>query len=117
MNEVRNKRRDRWKWIAIVVGVAALIMWPQLHSISKKGVRTALTPAESVNAGVSRRLSGWATLLRGWGGAADREKNLSLELVKAQAELNRLNEIENQNRRLLRAINCWRTLKTDSYCR
>jgi len=105
VNEVRNKRRDRWKWIAIIVGVAALIMWPQLHSISKKGVRTALTPAESVNAGVSRRLSGWATLLRGWGGAADREKNLSLELVKAQAELNRLNEIENQNRRLLRALN------------
>ena len=42
--------------------------------------------------------------LRGLGGAAEREQQLSLELVRAQAELNRLRDIEIENQRLLRAL-------------
>ena len=42
--------------------------------------------------------------LRGLSGAAEREQQLSLELVRTQAELNRLRDIEIENQRLLRAL-------------
>ena len=97
-------KRQRWKLIAGFVGITILLVWPQATYIGKQSVRTSIAPSEEVGARISRRFTDWGKALRGLSGAAEREQQLSLELVRTQAELNRLRDIEIENQRLLRAL-------------
>lgn len=90
--------------IAGFVGITILLVWPQATYIGKQSVRTSIAPSEEVGARVFRRFTDWGKALRGLSGAAEREQQLSLELVRTQAELNRLRDIEIENQRLLRAL-------------
>jgi len=70
----------------------------------KRIVREALTPVERGGAGLGRRLSEALSALRGLGGTVQRNRELSYELVRAQAELNRLRDVQAENLRLRRAF-------------
>ena len=102
--DVLKSKRQRWKLIAGFVGITILLVWPQATYIGKQSVRTSIAPSEEVGARISRRFTDWGKALRGLSGAAEREQQLSLELVRTQAELNRLRDIEIENQRLLRAL-------------
>ncbi len=102
--DVLKSKRQRWKLIAGFVGITIILVWPQATYIGKQSVRTSIAPSEDVGAKVSKYFSDWGKALRGLSGAAEREQQLSLELVRTQAELNRLKDIEIENQRLLRAL-------------
>ena len=97
-------KKQRWKLIAGFVGITILLVLPQATYIGKQSIRTSIAPSEEIGARVSKRFADWGKALRGLSGAAEREQQLSLELVRTQAELNRLRDIEIENQRLLRAL-------------
>ncbi|HBO87504.1 MAG TPA: hypothetical protein DD620_01965 [Verrucomicrobia bacterium] len=102
--DVLKSKRQRWKLVAGFAGITILLVWPQATYIGKQSVRTSIAPSEEVGAWASRRFTNWGKALRGLSTAAEREQQLSLELVRTQAELNRLQDIELENQRLLRAL-------------
>ena len=79
-------------------------MWPNATSVTKKSIRTGIAPTEQTTSNISRRFIAIGNVLRGIGSSAEREQQLSLELVRAQSELNRLKDIEIENQRLLQAL-------------
>jgi rod shape-determining protein MreC len=92
------------------IGVAALLLalaFVLPSSLSRKGkgaVRTVTAPAERGVSGIGQRLSEALSAIRGIGGAAEKNRELSLELVRIQAELNKLRDIEEENLQLRRAF-------------
>ena len=81
-----------------------LVPLPSLTQKSKGAVRGAMAPAERGVAGFWQRLSAASSAIRGMGGAAEKNRELSLELVRVQAELNSLRDVEVDNVRLRRAF-------------
>ncbi len=86
-----------------------LLVWPGATRRSKMVVRAAAAPLERGVSGAARRLADMAAALRGLGDGAARERRLSLELVQAQTELNRLHDVESENMQLRRALSFQRT--------
>lgn len=84
--------------------LVVLVPFPSLTQKSKGTIRGALIPAERGFSSVWKRLSDAATALRGLGGAAEKNRELSHELVRIQAELNSLRDVEADNLRLRRAF-------------
>ena len=82
-------------------------MFVPLPSLTQKGkgaVRDAMAPAERGSAGLRQRLSEAVAAIRGMGGAAEKNRDLSYELVRLQARFNSLRDAEADNARLRRAF-------------
>ncbi|MCF7818565.1 MAG: rod shape-determining protein MreC [Kiritimatiellales bacterium] len=80
-------------------------------SCSRKGkgvVREVVAPAERGTSGLGQRLSEAAAAIRGIGGAVEKNRELSHELVRVQAELNQLRDVEAENVRLSRALDFYK---------
>lgn len=94
--------------IAAVAGLLLVLVFVPLPSFTMKGkgaVRDAVAPAERGISGVWQRLSEASAAIRGIGGAVEKNRDLSHELVRVQAELNHLRDVEADNIRLRLAFN------------
>jgi rod shape-determining protein MreC len=99
--------RNRKLVYAAVAGVLLLIVFVPLPSLTVKGkgaVRSTMAPAERGTSSLWQRLSEATAAIRGIGGAVEKNRELSHELVRVQAELNRLRDVEDDNVRLRRAF-------------
>ncbi len=93
---------------AAAAGLLLVVVFVLPASLSRKGkgaVRGVVAPAERGTAGLGKRLAEAASAIRGIGGAVEENRDLSLDLVRLQAELNSLREAEADNIRLRRAFN------------
>jgi rod shape-determining protein MreC len=94
----------------IYTGAAALLLLvvfvplPSLTLTGKGAVRDAMAPAERGTSSLRKRLSEALAAIRGIGGAVEKNRELSHELVRIQAELNSLRDAEEDNARLRRAF-------------
>lgn len=92
---------------AAAVGLVLIVVFVPLPSLTLRGkeaVRGAMAPAEQGASSLWQRLSEASAAIRGIGGAVEKNRDLSHELVRVQAELNRLRDIEADNLRLRRAL-------------
>lgn len=92
---------------AAAIGFVLIVVFVPLPSLTLKGkgaVRGAMAPAEKGASSIWQRLTETAAAIRGIGGAVEKNRELSHELVRVQAELNRLRDIEADNLRLRRAL-------------
>ncbi len=99
----------RKKRIVVAAVIFALLLlafvpMPSFTNKSKGVVRTVTAPAERGTSTVWGRLSEAGAAIRGIGGTAEKNRDLSQELVRVQAELNRLRNAEQDNVRLRRAF-------------
>jgi rod shape-determining protein MreC len=84
--------------------IVALVPMPALTLKGKGAVRGAMAPAERGASSLQQRLSDAAAAIRGIGGAAERNQELYNEVMRLQAELNRLADVEQDNVRLRKAF-------------
>lgn len=84
--------------------VVVFVPFPSLTLKGKGAVRGALAPAERGASSLWQRLSEATAAIRGIGGAVEKNRDLSHELVRAQSELSTLREAEADNTRLRRAF-------------
>jgi rod shape-determining protein MreC len=99
--------RNKKIWSAAAAVILLLLVFVPIPSLTLKGkgaVRSALMPAERGTSGLWKRLSNAAAAIRGIGSDAEENLELSRELVRVQAELNRLRDAEADNARLRRAF-------------
>ena len=92
---------------AVAIGLVLIVVFVPLPSLTLKGkgaVRGAMAPAERGASSVWQRLSEATAAIRGFGGTVEKNRDLSHELVRVQAELNRLRDVEADNLRLQRAL-------------
>ncbi len=89
---------------AIVLLLVVFVPLPSLTLKGKGAVRSAMAPAERGTSSIWKRLSEASAAIRGIGGAAEKNLELSRELVRVQAELNRLRDAEADNARLRHAF-------------
>ncbi len=80
-----------------------LLIWPEANDSSKMIIRDINEPIDQIGSHLNRKTSGFRRLLN-LKGISQREKHLSIELVKAQSELNRLKNIEEENLKLRKAL-------------
>jgi rod shape-determining protein MreC len=91
-----------------VAGFLLIVVFILPSSLSQKGkgvVRGVVEPAERGSAGLGLWFSERISAIRGIGGAAKKNQMLSHELVRVQAKLNQLSDVESDNARLRRAFN------------
>lgn len=99
--------RNRKLVYAVVAGFLLIAVFVLPASLSMKGkgaVRGVMAPAERGTSGLSQRFSDAASAIRGIGGTVEKNRELSHELVRIQAELNQLRDAEADNLRLRRAF-------------
>lgn len=99
--------RNRKLVYAGVAGLLLIVAFVLPSSLSLKGkgvVRGGVAPAERGTSGFVQRLSEAVSAIRGMGGAVEENRELSQELVRIQAELNKLRDVEAENLRLRRAF-------------
>lgn len=99
--------RNKKMVYAAAAGVLLIVVFALPSSLSLKGkgaVRGVVAPAERGSAGLGHRLSEIVSAIRGMGGAAEKNRDLSHDLVRLQAELNQLRDAEADNARLRRAF-------------
>lgn len=89
---------------AIALLAAAFVLPAALTLRGKGAVRGVTAPAERGAAGLGRRISEAASAIRNTGGAFEKNHELSYELMRLQAELNKLRDVEAENLRLRRAF-------------
>ena len=89
---------------AALLVIIMLLVWPGITYFSKKSSRSISTPVEIISSDIARKTTSSADLFRSFTGGTDREKQLSLKLVQAQSELNRLRYIELENKKLRKAL-------------
>ena len=99
----------RNKKLVYAVATAALLLLvfvplPTLTLKGKGAVRGAMAPAERTTSSLWKRLSEASAAIRGIGGAMEKTRELSHELVRVQAELNSLRDAEDDNNRLRKAF-------------
>ena len=99
----RNRKLVYASVAALLLAVAFVVPY-SLSLRGKRLVRDAASPAERGTAGLLHRLSEAVSALRGIGGAVEKNRELSHELVRVQAELNQLRDVEEENLRLRRAF-------------
>ena len=99
-----NKKNYRKGFFIIIATAVILLGWPKITDIGKSLIRSISFPAERMGANINLRASDTASMISGIGSGPEREKQLSLQLVQAQSELNRLRNIESENVRLRKAL-------------
>ena len=99
--------RNRKLLYAAAIGLVLIAVFVPLPSLTLRGkgaVRGAMAPAERATSSIWQRLAEASAAIRGIGGAVEKNRDLSHELVRVQAELNRLRDIESDNIRLRKAL-------------
>lgn len=99
--------RNRKLVYAAAVASLLLVAFVLPASLSLKGkgaVRGTMAPAERAVSGLGQRLSEAVSAIRGMGGAVEKNRELSYELVRVQSELNKLREVKAENQRLRNAL-------------
>ena len=98
--KVKNKNR---MYIGAVTGllIAAFVLPTPLSRKAKTLIRGSLTPAERGISGLTQQAG---SSIGGLGGSMSKNRELTHELVRLQAELNRLREVEEENIRLMNAL-------------
>ncbi|VGO22072.1 Cell shape-determining protein MreC [Pontiella sulfatireligans] len=89
---------------AVLLLAVVFVPLPSLTLKGKGAVRGVMAPAERGFSSVWKRLADAGAAIRGMGGAAEKNRDLSLELVRVQAELSQLCDAEADNERLRRAF-------------
>ena len=89
--------------------IVAFVLPPSLSLKGKGAVRGVMAPAERGPSGLGQRLNESASAIRGMGGAVEKNRELSHELVRVQAELNKLRDVEAENLRLSRALSFYKS--------
>lgn len=87
--------------------VLAVVVFVPLSSLTLKGksvVRGIMAPAERSTSSVWRHISEAAAAIRGIGGALEENRELSRELVRTQARLSSLLDVEEECKRLQDAL-------------
>lgn len=84
--------------------IAVFVPLPSLTLRGKGAVRGVMAPAERGASGLWQRLTEASAAIRGIGGAVDKNRELSHELVRVQAELDLLRDIETKYLRMSRAL-------------
>lgn len=101
--DFRNK-----KLVYAVAAVALLLLvFVPLPSLTQKGkgaVRGAMAPAERATSSIWQRFAEASAALRGIGGLAEKNRELSYEKAKLDTELSSLRDAEADNARLRRAF-------------
>jgi rod shape-determining protein MreC len=101
---ILRNRRLLYAGVAVLLLAVAFILPASLSRKGKGAVRAVVTPAERGASGFRYRLSEALSAIRGIGGAVEKNRELSHELVRIQAELNKLRDVEAENVRLRRAF-------------
>ncbi len=99
--------RNRKLVYAAIAGLLLIVVFVLPASLSLKGkgaVRGIMAPTERGASGLGQRLAEAASAIRGMGGAVEKNRELSHELVRVQAELSQLRDAEADNLRLRRAF-------------
>lgn len=99
--------RNRKLVYAGAAGLLLMVAFILPASLSLKGkgaVRSVVAPAERGASGLGQRLSEAASAIRGMGGTLAENLELSHELLRLQAELNKLRDVEAENLGLRRAF-------------
>ena len=100
---LRNRKLFYTATVALLLVVAFVL--PSSLSLKGKGaVRGVMAPAERGTSGLGQRFAAAASAIRGMGGAAEKNRELSHDLVRVQAELSQLRDAEADNLRLRRAF-------------
>ena len=99
-----NKKKYRKGFFIILVVSVVLLVWPKITDLGKSSIRSLSLPVERVGANINIQASETASMISGIGSGPEREKHLSLQLVQAQSDLNRLRNIEVENVRLRKAL-------------
>ena len=92
---------------AAAIGLVLIVVFVPLPSLTLKGkgaVRSAMAPAERGASSFWQRVSETMAAIRGIGGAEEKIRELSYELVRTQAELSSLRDVETVNLRLQRTL-------------
>ncbi len=101
---VLGNRKLIYASIAALLLIVAFVIPPSLSLKGKGAVRGIMAPAERSTSGLGQRLSEAASAIRGMGGAVEKNRELSHELVRVQAELSQLRDADADNQRLRRAF-------------
>ena len=99
--------RNRKTILAAAAVVLLVLVFVPLPSLTLKGkgvVRSTVAPAERGTSGLWRRLTEAAAAIRGIGGTAEKNMELSREVLRLQTRLTRLSDAETDNVRLRRAL-------------
>lgn len=84
--------------------VVAFVLPASLSLKGKGAVRGVVAPAERGTSGLGQRLAEAVSAIRGMGGAVEKTRELSHDLVRIQARLSQLADVEEDNRRLRKAF-------------
>jgi len=84
--------------------VVAFVLPSSLSLKGKGAVRGVMAPAERGISGFGQRLSEATSAIRGMGGAVEKNRELSHDLVRIQARLSQLVDVEEDNQRLRTAF-------------
>lgn len=103
MNKLKTTGKKKNTWVIGILLLIVLLAWSPLSTLTRKIFRNTLAPIEQVSNQSVRNASALFTHLPNES-KHSREQFLSLELVKTQAELNRLRDIERENLQLRRAL-------------
>jgi len=101
---VLRNRKLVYAGVAGLLLVVAFVLPPSLSQRGKGAVRGVVAPAERGTSGFGQRLSEASSAIRGMGGVVEKNRELSHELVRIQAEFNKLSDVEDENLRLRRAL-------------
>jgi rod shape-determining protein MreC len=105
---VLRNRKLVYAGVAVLLLIVAFILPSSLSLKGKGAVRGVVAPAERGTSGIAHRLSEAGSAIRGIGGAVEKNRELSHELVRIQAELNKLRDVEAENLRLSRALDFYK---------
>jgi rod shape-determining protein MreC len=106
---VLRNRKLIYATAAALLLVVAFVLPPSLSLKGKGAVRGVMAPAERGTSGLGQRLSEAISAIRGIGGAAEKNRELSHELVRVQTELHNLRDVEAENLRLSRALDFYKS--------
>lgn len=101
---ILRNRKLVYAGVAALLLVIAFVLPPSLSQKGKGAVRCVAAPAERGASGLGQRLSEAVSAIRGMGGAVEKNRELSHDLLRIQSELNKLRDVEAENLRLRRAF-------------
>jgi rod shape-determining protein MreC len=103
--------RNRKLVYAAIAALLLLVAFVLPSSLSLKGkgaVRGVMAPAERGTSGLGQRFSEAVSAIRGMGGAAEKNRDLSHDNIRLRAELSKLSDVEEENLRLRYALQFYR---------
>jgi len=101
---VRINKKNIYRGVVGILLIVTFLLPASFSLKTKSVVRDGIAPLERTTATFGQRISGAIMALRGFGGLAEKNYELSLELVRIQTKLNQLQDVEEDNMRLRKAF-------------